>query len=221
MVVQDQVAKTSKNLIFSEPYYGLFLIGLNKVYRKDIPTAGVSKNGIGVQLAINPEFYTELSENHRVGLLKHELLHIAFGHLVVRDLYDDKKLFNIAADLEINQYIDDSYLPEGGLKLDQFPELNLPKRAGTKVYYDALKQAQQSGSCPNLENLLDRMDGDSQYDHATWDEFDELSEAEKKLVEKQIEHQLKETAELTEKRQGNVPGELADLIQRLRHLEPP
>ena len=65
-------------------------------------------------------------------------------------------------------------------------------------------------SCPTLDNLLNQMNGGSQYCHGTWDEFDELSEADKKLVQKQIEHQLKETAELTEKRQGHVPGEFAE-----------
>ena len=47
-MVKDLLSKTTKNLIFEEPFYGLFLIGLNKVYRQDIPTAGVSKHGIGV-----------------------------------------------------------------------------------------------------------------------------------------------------------------------------
>jgi len=219
-MVANLVSKTSKNLIFDEPFYGLFLVGLNKVYRDDIPTAGVSKNGIGVQLAINPEFFTSLSEKHRKGLLKHELLHISFGHLLSRDLYDDKKLFNIAADLEINQYIDIDDLPEGGLLLNSFPELNLPDRAGTKVYYELLEQAQKSGSCPSLDDLLDKMDGSTSICHGTWDEFEDLPEADKKLIQKQIEHQVKETAESTEKRSGNIPGELADLIKRLRHTEP-
>ena len=65
------------------------------------------------------------------------------------------------------------------------------------------------------------MDGESEYCHKTWKEFDELTEADKKLVQKQVEHQLKETAEQTEKRCGNIPGELADLISRLTHIEPP
>jgi predicted metal-dependent peptidase len=219
-MVANLVSKTSKNLIFDEPFYGLFLVGLNKVYRNDIPTAGVSKNGIGVQLTINPEFFTSLSEKHRKGLLKHELLHISFGHLLSRDLYDDKKLFNIAADLEINQYINIDNLPEGGLLLSSFPELNLPDRAGTKVYYELLQQAQKSGSCPSLDDLLDKMDGSTPICHGTWDEFEDLPEADKKLIQKQIEHQVKETAESTEKRSGNIPGELADLIERLRHTEP-
>jgi predicted metal-dependent peptidase len=218
--ISDQLAKASKTLILEEPFYGLFLVGLNKTFRNDIPTAGVSKHGIGVQLAVNPEFFEGLSLEHRIGLLKHELLHISFGHLLVRDLYSNKKLFNIAADLEINQYIDNDYLPEGGLKLDSFPELNLPVKAGTKEYYEILEKAQEDGTSPSLDSLLNQMNGDSQYDHKTWEEIDELSEADKKLIEKQIEHQLKEVADQTEKRRGNIPGELADLISRLRHVEP-
>tara|TARA_R110000851_G_scaffold96345_7_gene209070 strand:- start:16408 stop:17571 length:1164 start_codon:yes stop_codon:yes gene_type:complete len=219
--IQDLVSKTTKNLIFKEPFYGLFLIGINKEYNEKIPTAGVSKLGIGIQLTINPKFYLDLSEDHRFGLIKHELLHIAFGHLITRDKYSDKKLFNIAADLEINQYILESNLPEGGLLLSSFPELNLPRKAGTKVYYELLQQAQEDGTSPSLDNLMDKMDGSSQYDHSTWNDFDELPEADKKLVQKQIEHQLKESAEQTEKRSGNIPGELADLIKRLLHVEPP
>ena len=219
--VVDKVSKACKTLMFKEPFYGLFLIGINKKYRDDLPTAGVSKNGMGVQLAINPAFFDGLTDKQQMGLLKHEILHVGFGHLLIRDKYDDQKLFNIAADLEINQYIATDCLPEGGLTLGTFPELDLPIKAGTKVYYDLLKQAQEDGSCPTLDNLLNQMNGGSQYCHGTWDEFDELSEADKKLVQKQIEHQLKETAELTEKRQGHVPGEFAEIIRRLRNIEPP
>ena len=123
--VADMVARASKTLMFSEPFYGLFLVGLNKKYRKDLPTAGVSKNGIGIQLAINPEFFEGLPEKHRIGLLKHELLHISFGHLVMRDRFKCPKLFNVAADLEINQYIGSDYLPEGGVTMEMFKDLNL------------------------------------------------------------------------------------------------
>ena len=56
-LMQDKLARASKTLILSEPFYGLFLIGLNKVFRKDLPTAGVSPKGIGIQLAINAEFF--------------------------------------------------------------------------------------------------------------------------------------------------------------------
>ena len=220
-MVKDQLSKATKTLILEEPFYGLFIVGLNKTYRKDIPTAGVMQNGIGVQLTINPEYFGSLTDDTRKGLLKHEILHISFGHLLVRDLYADKQLFNIAADLEINHYISSRCLPEGGLVLESFPELKLPTKAGTKTYYDLLSQAKNSGSSPSLDNLLDKMDGTSCYCHSTWDEFDNLPESEKKLIKKQIEHQIKEVAQQTEKRRGNIPGELAELIRRLLNVEPP
>lgn len=220
-IVQDKLARASKTLILEEPFYGLFLIGLNKVFRKDLPTAGVSPKGIGIQLAINAEFFMNLSDKHQIGLLKHELLHVSFGHMIMKDRFENFKLFNIAADIEINQYINQEYLPEGGLTLETFADLKLPTRAGTKVYYDLLDEACEDGNCEALNNVLSQMDGDSPYDHKTWKEFEDLSEADKKLVHKQIEHQIKQTAEQTEKRRGIIPGELAELIDRLTHIEPP
>ena len=221
MDIQDKLARACKSLILREPFYGLFLIGLNKKIRKDVPTAGVSKHGIGIQLSINADFFMGLPDEHQIGLLKHELLHVSFGHLMMRDSYPNKKLFNIAADLEINQYIDRSMLPEGGLTLDSFAELKLPKKAGTKKYYDLLEQECKNNPCQSLQSILDQMDGDSQYDHKTWEEFEELAEADKKLIQRQIEHQLKETAEQTVKRRGTIPGELAELIKRLQTVLPP
>ena len=218
-MIADLLSRVSKKLLFSEPFYGLFLVGLNKTFSKDIPTAGVSKQGLNAQLTVNPEFFNDLPDKHRIGLLKHELLHISFGHLLSRDKYPDKELFNIAADLEINQYINIEYLPEGGITMDSFPELTLNRRAGTNYYYEELSKVKGTGKCPSLDSLLDNMSG-SPYEHTTWDDFEDLPDAEKKLIEKQIEHQVRETADAVEKKSGNVPGELADLIRRLRHVEP-
>ena len=221
MNTQDQIARAAKSLMLMEPFYGYFLIGLNKKIIKTIPTAGVSKKGINVDLSVNPEFFDKLPEKHRIGLLKHELLHISFGHLIMRDRYEDHRLFNIAADLEINQYIGEDYLPEGGVTMEMFKDLDLDVRAGTDYYYKKLDEAREEGNCSALESILNQMDGNSIYDHPTWKDFDELSEADKKLVQKQIEHQLKETTDVIRKRQGTVPGELAEIINKLMTVEPP
>ena len=222
--VQDQLSRISKTLIFTEPFYGIFLIGMQKEFNKNIATAGVGKHGIGMRLVINPDFFAELSEPHQQGLLKHELLHIAFGHIIMADKYPNKKLFNIAADIEINQYIDSNMLPAGGLTLDTFKDLRLPKRAGTSEYYKLLQQTMdKNGNSSNsaLQSILDQMDGKSQYDHKLWDEVTDLPEAEKKLVQKQYEHQMKTTAEEIQKKHGNIPGELAEIIERLFKVVPP
>jgi len=221
MSMHDVLSKISKTILFKEPFYGLFLIGLKKNFTDDLPTAAVGRNGINTSLYVNPDFFKSLDDDKKYGLIKHELLHIAFGHMTMRDIFQDKKLFNIAADLEINQYIDEYQLPEGGITMDSFPELSLPYRAGTKEYYKLLKQAQDQGKSESLQNLLDSQDGNSPYDHNTWEEFDELPESTQRLIEKQIDHQINTVAETLEKSSGNIPGEIKSILKRIRHVEPP
>lgn len=223
---QLSLSKISKELMLKEPYYGFFLIMLNKVWRKDLPTAGVSKNGINFQLAINEEFWTGLSEMHQMGLLKHELLHIAFGHLTSFKSFKNHRLANIAMDMEINQYIDEDWLPEGGIKIDDYEDLNLNRKAGCRYYYDKLNQFQEekdkNGTCGNeeMDKLLDQVANGEGPDHSTWGEFEDLSEAEQKLIEKQLQKVLSDAKEQTVKKRGNVPGEIEGVIV-IEQIVPP
>jgi len=212
------LSKIAKELMLIEPYYGFFLIMLNKTWRKDLPTAGVSKNGINYQLAINEEFWTSLSEEHQLGLLKHELLHIAFGHLTSFGSFSDKKLANVAMDMEINQYIDTDWLPKGGIMIEDYEDLNLDTRAGCRYYYKKLQELQQekdkNGTCGNepMDKLLDDIENGNVPDHGTWEEFDDLSEAEKKLIDKQLQKVLSDAKEQTIKKRGRIPGEIEGVI---------
>ncbi len=213
------LSKISKDLMLKEPYYGFFLIMLNKVWRKDLPTAGVSKQNINYQLAINEEFWMGLSDDHKMGLLKHELLHIAFGHLVSFSSFSNKKLANVAMDMEINQYIEDSWLPEGGIRIEDYEDLKLDKKAGCRYYYDQLLRLQdekdKNGTTGNdaMDQLLDNVASGDIPDHSTWEEFDGMTEAEKKLIEKQVQKILQDAKEQTVKKRGTVPGEIEGLIQ--------
>jgi predicted metal-dependent peptidase len=214
----QSLSKISKDLMLKEPYYGFFLIMLNKVWRKDLPTAGVSKQNINYQLAINEEFWTGLSDMHKMGLLKHELLHIAFGHLVSFSSFSNKKLANVAMDMEINQYIEDSWLPEGGIRIEDYEDLKLDKKAGCRYYYDQLLRLQdekdKQGTTGNqgMDKLLDDIASGDIPDHSTWEEFDDMTDAEKKLIEKQVQKILQDAKEQTVKKRGNVPGEIEGLI---------
>ena len=258
----QSLSKTAKELMLKEPYYGFFLIMLNKLWNNKVPTAGVSKNGINYQLVINESFWESLTDLTRLGLLKHELLHIAFGHLTTVFKFSDRRLANIAMDMEINQYIESSWLPGGelssdefnqlkeavksemelakengatteellainkklpsrGIMIDDYDELNLDRKAGARYYYEKLKEAKddkdQKGTsgCPSFDDLCDQMDsdnGDGLPDHSTWDEFENLSEAEQKLIEKQVQKILSDAKEQTIKKRGNVPGEIEGVI---------
>ena len=48
------LSRTTKELLFSEPYYGHFLSGLNRSFSGDVPTAGVAKDGIGGKACCKP-----------------------------------------------------------------------------------------------------------------------------------------------------------------------
>ena len=63
--IYEDLSKIGKQLMISEPFYGIFMSTLNKVVRKDIPTAGVSKHNINYQLAINEEFWNSLDNDKK------------------------------------------------------------------------------------------------------------------------------------------------------------
>lgn len=222
----QSLSKISKELLLKEPYYGFFLLMLNKFWDNNIPTACVGKNGINYQLRINEEFWTSLEDPKKMGLLKHELLHIAFNHLTMHFNFSDKRLANVAMDMEINQYIDSNMLPKGGITIENYPELNLNERAGCRYYYDKLRQAQDdkdkkgtSGSL-GMDKLLDSLaNGENPTNH-DWEVFDGLGEAERKLIDKQTQRVLNQAKEQTVKRQGTVPGEIESQII-LEEILPP
>ena len=268
MTRNESLSKATKDLMLKEPYYGIFLIMLNKFWSKRVPTAGVSKMGINYQLEINEEFWDKLPELHKLGILKHELLHIAFGHLSMYFKFSDKKRANVAMDMELNQYIENGWLPGDDMTADQYKQLvdsvkdkvkqgledgsmteeqakieydAIPPRgiifedyvdkgwdakAGSRYYYDKLKEAQdekdKNGTSGNqhLDELLDNIENGNTPDHGTWEEFDNLSEAEQKLIDKQVQKLLSEAKEQTIKKRGTVPGEIEGLIE-IEEIVPP
>lgn len=233
----DQLAKASKDLMLKEPFYGLFLIMLNKQWNdKAVPTAGVSRQGVNYQLYLNEGFWNSLTPNQHIGLLKHELLHIAFFHITDYDHLTEKTIANIAMDIEINQYIDKDLLPPGPQLPESYPELKLEPKKGTQYYYDKLMQGAKDKSCPNLNAVLEAcqegkitvsisVNGKNKDvgvpDHSSWEEFDNLDEATKKLINKQTAHILQEVADQVRKSQGTVPGEMAEILERITKIEPP
>ena len=220
--LHEDLSRIGKGLMLSEPFYGIFLSTLNKVVRKDVPTAGVCKQNINYQLAVNEEFWNSLdNDKKKIGLLKHELLHICFNHLEDREGFPNQELHNIAADLEINQYLTPEYYPSDDIiLLTSFPELDLPVKAGTKVYYGLLQQALDAGTCPSLQKLMDGLCGDKECGgglHPTWKEFDGMSEADAKLAKSQLEHLIKEILknQSGDKGRGFIPSELESFIDSI------
>lgn len=231
---QEELAKVSKDLMLREPFYGMFLIMLNKEFTKSVPTAGVGTIGINYNLYINPEFWEKLNQNSRRGLLKHELLHIGFFHLTDFNHLTEKFIANLAKDCEINQYIDEADLPPGPVLPSLFPELALQPKKGTLYYYEKFMKGAKK--CPNLAAAIAanaagqgsctmQVKGKSQEinlpEHSKWGEIQSKDEATQKLINRQVEFILKEIAEQITKTRGTIPGEFAEILERINKVEEP
>lgn len=189
------IAQAVRKIIIREPFYGLFLLGLNKCFDNTISTACVRKNGINIEIAINEEYWNSLDEIYKISMLLHETLHIVYKHIFMMEDFQDKYRFNIASDLQVNSYLwnvhEDWYHPK---------DFKFDCGLGTKWYY---------------ENLPSNVEQKMFVDEHNWLNFDNLSSAEKQLLNNQIDYMVKEAAEQVMKTQGNIPGNLKEYIDKL------
>lgn len=190
------IAQAVKKVLTREPFYGLFLMGLDKSFDKTIPTAGVRRNGINIELIINEDYWNSLDNELCISVLLHETMHIIYKHLWMREDFPDATRFNISADCHVNSYIpkigEDWYHPS------QY-ELGLGK--GIKYYYENLPRGIENDYTP--------------FDDHDWKDFRGLSEAEKQLIDNQIDYQAKTAAEQVMKMQGRIPGNLTEYFDKL------
>lgn len=243
--LQQNLTKICKDLMLEQPFYGLLLLNLNKEWTTKVATAGVGLEGINYKLYINPDFWQTLSEEHKKGLLQHELMHIAFFHITEYKHLPNHELANISQDIEINQKIPLAYLPPDGCTLEKFEDYGLLPEEGTNIYYDKLSKQKngpsggkgQGGQGQGQgQNLLDAIqdainNGSMQVtgqgknnmrvpDHQ-WDDFDNISDTQQKLVDKQLEVMLSEVVEQVQKMRGTVPANVLQRLEALKNIEPP
>jgi predicted metal-dependent peptidase len=234
--LQQDLTKICKDLMLDQPFYGLLLLNLNKEWSNVVKTAGVGLNGINYKLYINPEFWSTLTANEKKGLLQHELMHIAFFHITEYKHLKNHELANLAEDIEINQKIPNEWLPKGGATLDKFVDSGLLPNEGTNIYYEKLiKDSQQNnggGGSDMMQAVMNAItNGDGQVDQPgggkmnmpehDWDDFEDLSETQKKLIDKQLEVMLSEVVEQVKKQRGTIPNEVLIKLEKLKNIEPP
>ena len=65
--------KALKKLIYKDPFYGLFLLSLDKQYSEEVPTAAVARNGINCRLLINKDYWNTLDDEEQLFVLRHEV----------------------------------------------------------------------------------------------------------------------------------------------------
>lgn len=228
------LSKLTIQLILKEPFYGHFLSGLLKAFSDKVATLSLSMGlGESYKLLINPDFWqnTQLAPEKQYGLLKHEVLHLVFKHILTIREFENKRIFNIAADLVVNQYLAGSQLPTDAITLGLFPDLNLKKDASVGYYYGQLLQAWQkvctqklgdlSTADKNLRQLI--LEGHPHLaKHQSWEKaVEKFSQAELRVMEGMLNEAIGTVAKrVGDQEIGFLPASLKTYLQPYYNLPP-
>lgn len=166
-----------------------------------VPTAAVD----GRRLFYNPEFVKGLSGPELVGLMAHEVMHVALCHMTRRGKRDPR-LWNIAADFVINVTLRDDgmTLPAGALYDPKFRGMS------TEAVYDALSKTLPEDKITALSAKAGESCGEVRDAPEV-----ETGAGEVEALEREVKETAIQAANATKGR-GNLPGWAKALVEDIR-----
>ena len=202
-------------MLLKEPFYAHFLSGIIREVTDKVPTAAVGFKSGKIALYVNENFFLKelRSMTERVAVIKHETLHIIFKHLFrMKTKSYDNQLFNIAADIVVNQLITPWKLPDSAVTLETFPELKLPKDKSVEWYYENLKKNASKDS-EYKKRLMEISEQGTHSDHKMWGENENFS---MEVVETEVDRMIIQAKDRTPKKDhGTIPLGIKSLIQSI------
>ena len=113
-------------------------------------TMAMGMDDQGFTLYYCPDFVAETSIDQLVGVLHHEARHVFYGHVLMDpDEFANKDALLVAQEVTVNEGLPEP-LPEGAVRLEDFPEL--PPDEDTLTRYNCLR----SESHKNLQSKSDK-----------------------------------------------------------------
>ena len=202
-------------MLLKEPFYAHFLSGIIREVTDKVPTAAVGFKSGKIALYVNENFFLKelRSMTERVAVIKHETLHIIFKHLFrMKTKTYDNQLFNIAADIVVNQLIAPWKLPDSAVTLETFPELKLPKDKSVEWYYENLKK-KASKDPEYKKRLIEISEQGTHSDHKMWGENENFS---MEVVETEVDRMIIQAKDRTPRKDhGTIPLGIKSLIQSI------
>ena len=124
-----------RKMLIKYPFFGSVVASVGYKENKDMPTAGTD----GEIIYYNPEYLESLSIEEQTFVFAHEVCHIAFNH-ILRSEGKDPKLWNIATDGVINQFLkrDGLKMVKGGVDIAEAINYD-----AEQLYEKLLKEKQQ------------------------------------------------------------------------------
>jgi predicted metal-dependent peptidase len=208
---EEKLIKARIQLQRHHPFFARLAMNLNWHEEESIDTAGVDPRG---NMYYNASFIDKLNIDQVKGLLVHEIMHVALGHLLRKD-ERDAMLFNISADIIINEMLvsEDFVLPDGLLLVSSLPnkiskKIDLNTETSESLYDKLLQYSDELQSKKNFDEHLSDGYGNGKK---------EISNVEKEALRKEWEKKLIETAQHVKMSRGHVPGHIERLVEALQN----
>lgn len=208
-------------LLREEPFLAAFSLRLDKVSDKSLPTCGVrlNKDTLKYEFFYNPDFMNLLTPREASGVMKHEFYHLILGHVTSRftkDRQENMKIWNIAADLAINSYLQNE-LPKIACVPGRDNFADVPPFQSAEWYYDFLQQ--------NYDDFKDILDSTQALDdHGQWGKSgdSEGAAAAQQVADQRLDNDLKEVSSQAAKSSGwgSVPHHIrSTALERAKNHE--
>jgi predicted metal-dependent peptidase len=221
-------------VLHTEPFAAEISIRLPKAQNWKVDTAYVAADKeANIHLGYNPDFMRSLKYTHKIGVIIHEILHVAFGHIAERAPANkqDAKIFNIAADLAINSIIGEARLPEFCLMPGRAPKTDdpdlaaliegFPKLQSTDYYFNRLKQYAESkggGNSADFELQIGNENGETLDSHGGFGDVpDEIKDILRNNAKEMLEAGVKHAQRST--KWGSIPSEIAAVFEKMLRNE--
>lgn len=205
-----ELNKHTARLLRNEPFFAALSRKIDKRASTGVPTAGVRVNPETghFEMLYNPEFFANLPDEHKQGVLMHEFYHLVFEHVTGRLPSEGMtKIWNFATDLAINSHLLGK-LPEGALIPGEGHFADFPVGKTADHYLELLKKKQEEQE----ENGEGGEGGEGEPepwdDHSGWGEVDSTT---KEIAKERLKEAVKKAAEEASK--GNSWGSVSQAVR--------
>lgn len=237
------VEKAIYDISIDNQFYSGLLQEINIGYSNFFPTACLmyDKKKDEFNISVNFDYFHSLTSQQRSAVLFHEILHFSHQHLMRAEQFgskpEDRMLFNIAADMAINQYIQN--LPEGSIDVAKFNMKDgkpFPRYQNFETYLQLLKQTtskpyggqdgENDGDGTNDGQMQKIMgppgdqpgDGSGKFDGPTDSHmWSDLTEDEKQRMLKEAAKVIKRTIDKTSHSHSLCPDSIKDLLEEIEN----
>ena len=163
----DMIYDVKRKMLTKYPRFGSEIATSNIEFRDDLPFHTAATDGKNIY--VDPNYFESLSENDRLFIIAHEIMHIKFMHMYRLTDKEGKKrdleLWNIATDAIINANLErDGFTIKEGY-------VNMPEALNySEEFYQILLQEKEKKQKEQEQNGQGNQKQNQGDDHSIWEE---------------------------------------------------